>query len=174
MSQLESRRRIKSELYPYSTCVTVAGYLRELRTPLSVTEMFHNLVYRPSWTRFRFVRVSVQDLPALVKIQVRCLDLHNCPWSPVSFAVATQIPRLAQGSRSESSSKTQSPRDSQIVQIYLVRASPAEYLSPADGGHYDRLTTALASAAEVGPGRLVTIGDISCDIEVSGPSHRSP
>lgn len=32
----------------------------------------------------------------------------------------------------------------------------------------DALTTALACAAEVGPGRFGTIGDISCDIEVSG------
>ena len=31
----------------------------------------------------------------------------------------------------------------------------------------DALTTALARAAEVGRGRFGTIGDISCDLEVS-------
>ncbi|KAG9312632.1 Saccharopine dehydrogenase-domain-containing protein [Chiua virens] len=98
--------------------------------------------------------------------------------------------------------------DPDLHKIYLVHASPPEYLSRTDGGQYERthyyenpslyksdfatkvapyltlfingvgwlpgfprlmtnaaLTTALSCAAEVGPARFGTIGDISCDIE---------
>ncbi|KAG6372697.1 Saccharopine dehydrogenase-domain-containing protein [Boletus reticuloceps] len=98
--------------------------------------------------------------------------------------------------------------DTDLHKLYLVHATPAEYLSRTDGGCYDRahyyenpsiyksefatkvapyltlflngvgwlpgfprlmtndaLITALARAAEVGPARFGTIGDITCDIE---------